>query len=154
MKERIVFPSPRISERAPFGTGATVRNIIASENYCVYNFELFKRLKRFYDLFPAFDQTDIQDKIPVELLAFIGTKAWNESLAECRKYSSSSSAFLKRMYDKFDAFFIVKFLNSFDEQSAFPPVDIHKAVKTFLCNYGIKEEADLYEQMLALDSSI
>lgn len=153
MSERIVFPAPRISERVPFGTSVTIRKIIAEGHYDVCNFELFKLLKVFYDLFPALEQEDAPVGIPSGMMDFIGTNVWNDSLAECRRYSSSSSAFLKRMYNKFDAFFIVKFLHSFDEKSAFPPIDVLEAGKTLLSNYGIKQIDNLYEQILALDSA-
>jgi hypothetical protein len=153
MNERIVFPAPRISERVPFGTGASVRNIVAAGHYSVYNFELFKRLKLFYDLFPAFEHQDIHEQIPSEIMDFIGTNTWNSSLAECRKYASSPDAFLKRMYDKFDGFFIIKFLNSCNKTGAFPPTDVHEAAKNLLHEYGISEPDDLYDQILSLDSS-
>ena len=154
MNERIVFPAPRISGRVPFGTGASVRNIMETGKYYVCNFELFKLLQRFYDLFPALEQESIQANIPSELMDYIGMDVWNESLAECRSYSASSGTFLKRMYDKFDAFFVVKFLKSFDEKSIFPPIDVHEAGRILLNNYGIGDVIDLYEQILSLDNNI
>ncbi|MDR2234408.1 MAG: hypothetical protein LBE56_14950 [Tannerella sp.] len=129
MSEVIVFPSPRISTRVPFGTGASVRNIVAEGSYYVYNFELFKLLKTFYDLFPSMESADVQSQIPSEILHFIGSRPFNEALTECRKYTSSPKAFLKRMYDRFYAFFIVKFLNTFDKDSAYPPMDVLDAVR-------------------------
>lgn len=154
LKESIVYPSPRISERVPFGTGASVRNIVAEKTYCVYNFELFGLLKSFYELFPVLKHTNVQDKIPVEIINFIGLTTFNDLLDECRKYSSSSKTFLKRMYDKFDAFFIVKFLNSPDHKKAFPPVDILEAGNALLRYYGKVPGQDLYRQILLLDREI
>jgi hypothetical protein len=157
INKRIVFPAPRISERVPFGTGASVRNIVRKGSYCVYNFALFRLLKIFYDLFPESERNDIQEHIPTEIMDYIGTDAWNNSLAECRKYASSSNAFLKRMHDRFDAFFIVKFLNSFDSQSAFPPIDVLEAARILISMYGITnsdaqhELNTLYGQILSLD---
>ena len=132
INECVVFPAPRVSDRVPFGTGASVRNIVKAGHYRVYNFELFRLLKKFYDLFPALEQEDIQEKIPQEIIAYIRRKSFNDSLAECRKYASSPNAFKKRMYDKFDAFFIVKFLNSFDSTSNFPPVDVLEAARMMI----------------------
>lgn len=154
LKEQIVFPSPRISRRVPFGTGTAVENIIAEGYYPVYNFELFKILKSFYDLFPALEKNDVIDKIPIEVMHFIGLDDFNTVLLECRKYSASSKAFVKRMYDRFDAFFIIKFLNSFDKNSAFPPVDIKEAGKALLSFYGIEKSGDLYDLIVALDIHI
>jgi len=165
MNERIVYPAPRISERVPFGTGASVRNIIEKGGFEIYNFELFKRLKGFYDLFPVLEREDVQAEIPSEVIDFIGRNAFNDSLSECRKYSSSSNAFLKRMYDKFDGFFVIKFLNSFDTNSAFPPMDVLEAGRVTApsnspegggfspSSEGSGEALDnLYKQLLVLDS--
>ncbi|MDR0794682.1 MAG: hypothetical protein LBE79_01300 [Tannerella sp.] len=129
MDELIVFPAPRISDRVPFGTGASVKHIMAEGSYRVYNFELFRLLKTFYDLFPAFEREDVQAYIPPEIMNFIGLNPFNHSLVECRKYSSSPNTFLKRMYDRFDAFFIVKFLNTFDKNSAVPPINVLEAAR-------------------------
>ncbi len=151
VKERIVFPSPRISHRVPFGTGPSVAKITSAERYCVYNPKLFVLLKQFYGLFPSLEKNDMEKEIPPEMMHFTGPNAFYSLVEECRKYSSSRKAFIKRMYDKFDAFFVVKFLNSFDKNSAFPPVDIQEAGKALLHSYGINKITDLYEQILFLD---
>ena len=166
--ERIVFPAPRISDRVPFGTSVSIRKIIAEGRYEVYNFELFKLLKIFYDLFPMMEKQDVQKMIPSVIMQYIGRDCWNDTLIECRRYSSSSAAFLKRMYDKFDGFFVIKFLNSFDAASAFPPVDVREAASRIIItaspnpseggvfsppSEGSGEAVDsLYDKILTLDS--
>ena len=149
--ERIVFPAPRLSERVPFGTSVAIRKIIAEGRFDVYNFELFKQLKMFYDLFPAMEREDMTAHIPSGIMEFIGRDGWHDSLSECRRYSSSSGAFLKRMYDRFDGFFVIKFLNSFDAASAFPAMDVNEAAKSFLSHHGIRNDDSLYVQFLTLD---
>jgi len=64
------------------------------------------------------------------------------------------------MVDKFDAFFIVKFLNSFDSQSAFPPIDVLEAARIIIAEtfgvasiYAPHDINMLYEQILSLDNS-
>lgn len=151
VKDLIVYPSPRISERVPFGTGPSVRAIIETGDYQVYNFNLFLLLKSFYELFPLLEHEDLKNKIPSEILTFIGYNVFDDLLTECRKYSSTSKAFLKRMYDKFDAFFIVKFLNSFTEKGVYPSIDIQNASKTLLSVYGIGFSENIYEEILSLD---
>ena len=151
ISEPVVFPSPRISDRVPFGTGASVRKIVAEGSYCVYNFGLFRLLKKFYDLFPLLANEDALENIPPEVMEYIGKDVFNDSLSECRKYASSSPAFLKRMYDRFDAFFIVKFLNSFDNQSAFPPIDILEAARIITNEAEPNSIDNLYEKIFAAD---
>jgi hypothetical protein len=157
--EQIVFPSPRISNRVPFGTGPSVGSIIRNGGqYRVYNFKLFGLLKAFYELFPEMLGKDMQAAVPVEIMRHTGEAAFQRILAECRKYSSTPKAFLKRMYDSFDAFFIVKFLNTFGENSHYPPVDVLEASKMLLNHYGeIYDKSvgreELYNIIVSLDVS-
>ena len=157
IREPIVFPSPRVSNRVPFGTGPSVRNILEQGAYSVYNFKLFGLLKTFYGLFTDmwnyypenFTQghlvtkednsamgEDVTAGIPEEIMNYIGSSTFNEILSECRKYSSSPKTFVKRMYDNYDAFFIVKFLNSFNNSSDYPPVNVVEAGNIILNYYS------------------
>ena len=135
VRDPIVFPSPRVSNRVPFGTGPSVRNILEKGSYFVYDFKLFGLLKTFYELFPTMEMDDVKKDIPVEIMNYIGSDAFDEILSECRKYSSSSKAFVKRMYDNYDAFFIVKFLNTFNNSSDYPPINVLAAAKILLNYY-------------------
>ena len=155
----LVFPSPRISNRVPFGTGPSVRNIIEQGHYSVYNFMLFGLLKAFYGLFPALEKPVseneyVKERIPAEIMNYIGSSSFEEILSECRKYSSSSKTFVKRMYDNFDAFFIVKFLNTFNDSSDYPPIDVSEAGKILLHYYNVSEIDDIYEQIFAKDLEV
>jgi hypothetical protein len=154
MMNPIVFPSPRVSNRVPFGTGPSVRHILEKGGYTVYNFELFRLLRAFYEQFPAMEHEDIKDKLPEDIMNYIGDRPFDEILSECRNYSGSSGTFLKRMYDKFDAFFIVKFLNMFNNSRIYPPVEVVKAGRDLLKYYGIAETEDLYETITMLDFNV
>jgi hypothetical protein len=154
LKCPIVFPSPRISNRVPFGTGPSVRTIVENGGYSVYNVELFRLLKAFYELFPAMEQRDLRKQIHPEILNYIGEAAFDRILAECRNYSSTSKAFVKRMYDHFDAFFIVKFLNTFNDSVLYPPTDVLEAGRILLNDYGVTGAKDLYEAIRLLDIRI
>ena len=152
VREPIVFPSPRVSHRVPFGTGPSVHQIIEKGGYEVYNPMLFGLLKDFYELFPALEQADIENKIPAEIMHYIGRENFDSKLSECRTYSSSSKAFVKRMFDNYDAFFIVKFLNTFNNSSYYPPVDVLKASEKLLRYYSVDKINDIYEQIFILDA--
>ncbi|MDR3309112.1 MAG: glycosyltransferase [Tannerella sp.] len=152
----IVFPSPRVSNRVPFGTGPSVNNIIKNNGkYLVYNYGLFGLLKRFYELFPAMAESDVGSLIPEEIMNCVGAESFDAVMTECRRYSSSSKAFVKRMQDHFDAFFIVKFLNTFNASAAYPPVDVIDATRIILSHYGMTDfDVNLYKHITALDVSL
>ncbi|MDR3266559.1 MAG: glycosyltransferase [Tannerella sp.] len=149
---QIVFPSPRMSNRVPFGTGPSVGNIIEKRGkYMVYNFCLFALLKSFYGLFPDMEHKDLRDKAPTEIINYIGSHEFDAIVAECRRYSSSSKAFIKRMYDNFDAFFIVKFLNTFNDSALYPLMEVTAAVEMLLEYYGMEDSSDLYGDLVLAD---
>ena len=149
VRKQIVYPSPRISVRVPFGTGPAVKHIVEKGKYKVYNFELFFLLQAFYRQIP--DLMLENKKIPTVLMDYIGVSRFDAILAECRRYSSSSDAFVKRMIDHFDSFFIVKFLNAFNQSDAYPLMDVMDAAEMLLRYYGIREIYDVYEQIMFQD---
>ncbi len=148
----IVFPSPSVSERVPFGTGRSVKKIIETGSCKVYNFGLFLLLKEFYSAFPSLYDGD--STIPREIIEFVGEQKFKSLVDECRKNTSDSKSFVKRMFAKFDVFFMIRFLNGFDEQSDFAPVEVEIVVSELLDYYGVTSVKNLYEDILELDVSI
>ena len=111
--ETLVFPSPRISSRVPFGTGPTVKNIIEKGEFQVYPFESFLILKRFFDSFDRFSANKKveMNEIPLEIIRFAGETNLQKIFDECFANAKQGQNLKKRLFSKFDAFFVVKFLN-------------------------------------------
>ncbi|MDL2261917.1 glycosyltransferase family 2 protein [Bacteroidales bacterium OttesenSCG-928-I21] len=157
IKHQIVFPSPRISDRVPFGTGPSVQNIINTGIYKVYNFKLFFILKEFYDNIKNLfiDAKTTASKLPHEIIEFIGEKKLLNIIDECKQNTKGSTNFIKRFYLNFDAFFIIKFLNSFDTNSSYPPQDIVEALGNFFQYTEISIENHeintIYDEIVKLD---
>lgn len=148
----IVFPSPSVSERVPFGTGRSVKKIIETGSCKVYNFGLFLLLKEFYSAFPSLYDGD--STIPREIIEFVGEQKFKSLVDECRKNTSDRKSFVKRMFAKFDVFFMIRFLNGFDEQSDFAPVEVEIVVCELLDYYGVIRSENLYDDILELDISV
>jgi hypothetical protein len=55
------------------------------------------------------------------------------------------------MYDNFDAFFIVKFLNTFNNSTIYPPVHVLEAGRVLLNYYGVNGQNNVYEEIKMLD---
>ncbi|MBQ4475861.1 MAG: glycosyltransferase family 2 protein [Bacteroidales bacterium] len=145
----IVFPSPSVSERVPFGTGRSVKKIIETGSCKVYNFGLFLLLKEFYSAFPSLYDGD--STIPREIIEFVGEQKFKSLVDECRKNTSDCKSFVKRMFAKFDVFFMIRFLNSFSESKIYPPEEIEAAVAKLLEYYGDKDVENLYSKVLSID---
>ncbi|MDD2635741.1 MAG: glycosyltransferase family A protein [Bacteroidales bacterium] len=158
VRDIIVRPSPRESDRVPFGTGPAVGQILNSKNYKVYQFRLFIVLKAFFELFEDFyeDCNGAVKKIPSEVLNYFGEDRILSIIAECIKNTSNYKTFNKRMFSKFDAFEIVKFLNSFNEDSEYGKVDIKFAALELLnkltsTNHQNYTTNQIYQLILQLD---
>lgn len=157
INKAIVFPAPRVSDRVPFGTGPAVSKIISEKSYKVYNFALFKILKEFYASFPALQDknSDIFSILPKTIANFTGADSLLTIVKECRNNTNNLTAFTKRMFSKFDAFFAIRFLNSFDERSEYPPLDVIIAVSQLFDVLSIKHNFTTvdqwYEQIVVAD---
>jgi len=153
IKETLVFPSPRLSDRVPFGTGPSVKNIMENNHYHVYNFNLFAVLKQFFCGLQQLANAEKVDLtiIPPEIINFVGEDKLSSIIDECRKNATLGKNLTKRLFLKFDAFFIVKFLNSFNTESNFPPMDVLEAATLLLQHYEVGKTDDIYNAMLKLD---
>ena len=149
----IVFPSPSVSERVPFGTGRSVKKIIETGSCKVYNFGLFLLLRKFYSSFVELFDNE-QCEIPNEIVVFVGEQKLLALVDECRRNTSDRRNFVKRMFAKFDVFFMIRFLNSIGEHSDYAPLDVEGAIYELLDYYGVTPTRNLYDDIFELDVSI
>ncbi len=119
IQDALVYPSARVSDRVPFGTGASMTKWMNdSEDLALtYNFSAFLDLKL------LFDQTDTLFRIsadscallipslPVSIQEYLQSLDFPGKLAEINQNSSSLDSFRKRFFQFFDAFIILRFLN-------------------------------------------
>jgi hypothetical protein len=135
--EKLVFPAPRFSNRVPFGTGKAIQKIVENEQYNVYNFDLFLILKDFFALFDKIFETKNIDLtlFPQEIINFATEKKLLEIFNETILNTKHKEQFIKRLYSKFDAFFVIRFLNFFNNSKIFPPIELNIAVKKLFDYY-------------------
>lgn len=134
-----VYPSARLSNRVPFGTGPILQKWMKGEEdlSLTYNFEAFKNLQQF------FAQKDrlfkIQPNDYLELVStlnrpvkeFLELDKFSVELADLNNNCSRLETFQVRFFQKFNAFKILKFLNFAHEK--------------------FYQKADLQEQVVLLD---
>ncbi len=108
-----VIPSPRISDRVPFGTGAAISKMIENNTneYSTYSFESFILLKLFFkkinSFFISFKYEDVQEIMQ----EFLKINNFEEDLKKIKNNSPNINVFTKRFFDWFNAFRVIKFLN-------------------------------------------
>ncbi len=95
------------------------------------------------------------NNIPEEILNFYTKEKLKIDINEAKQNSSSKEKFSKRFFSKFNAFFIIQFLNSFNEESKFPPKDVLEMASELLLSKNIKLEntktENIYNQIFKLD---
>ena len=106
-----VIPSPRISERVPFGTGRAILEAFKGEKNLnlTYDFNIFIVLKNWIKLIKS---TEFEyAKFPEEIRAYIAKKDWLETHQEIQNNTSNHINYLKRFFVKYDAFWVLKFVH-------------------------------------------
>lgn len=114
-----VYPSPRGSDRVPFGTGATINQLIDKQQqvYLTYDFEIFKELKLLIEDIPHFHECDASDLVQIvskysdALKLFLDNNRFAEGVAEVKSNSTNLQSFTNRFYGWFNAFRVLKYLN-------------------------------------------
>lgn len=128
-----VYPSARLSNRVPFGTGPILKKWMTGEENLklTYNFAAFKDLRQFFwqkDRFFKIQETEFYELInaldkPVR--EFLKHDKFIEEITELNNNCSGLATFNLRFYQKFNAFKILKFLN-FTHQKYYQKADIYQ----------------------------
>lgn len=115
-----VIPSSRSSDRVPFGTGAALEKWLASsdEQILTYSMDSFADISAFITanilLFQKSDAVIIRfyNLLPEAIKRFIKADEFLIKINEFNKNSASILNFKKRFFAWFDAFRIIRFLNT------------------------------------------
>ncbi len=139
-----VFPSARISNRVPFGTGKALNKIIESQKSLqTYNYRSFEALKSLIsnleDIYIDYNNISLMHK-PVK--AFLETKNFHKRYLEIKKHTKDFHSFRKRFFRWFDAFLLMKYLH-FTRDNYYKNIDIEEAIQYLLSKYMIEESNNL-----------
>jgi len=114
-----VYPSPRVSDRVPFGTGAAVRNMVekGTGNFLTYNPLAFEDLRIFFEKVNRYSGVGLDELLRLHnefsgtVREFIDVNEWRSKITEIKMNTSSEISFMKRFFGWFNMFRIIKFLN-------------------------------------------
>jgi glycosyltransferase involved in cell wall biosynthesis len=106
-----VYPSPRPSNRVPFGTGRAVSEWLQEPGTRTYPLPAFDDLRVFVQSVPSLiTQPDLQSA-PASIRTFLGDQDFDAALAGIRGHTSTLAAFTKRFFRWFDGFRAMKFVH-------------------------------------------
>lgn len=113
IKNTCVYPSARVSDRVPFGTGRAMGEWINKEKlvFDSYHPEAGEELKRFFKLVEKQASSLSYDELPKSVANFIGEAAWNDKMNEITRNTKTKDAFLQRFYAWFNLFMCFKYVH-------------------------------------------
>ncbi len=114
-----VYPSARLSDRVPFGTGPILQKWMKGEEdlTITYNFQAFEDIKQFFAIKDMFYKADkerfnkLLKDLPKSIQRFVEEDNFWTELNDLNQNCSSTTSFQSRFFQKFNAFKILKFLN-------------------------------------------
>ena len=122
-----VIPSPRISDRVPFGTGKAVGELVLSEDQLeTYNTETFVVLKQIVDLV-----LKKEIEAAVEIPMHVSFDEFNSRIGEIIRNTASHEMYVKRVFQYLDAFWVMKFAHYYRDRH-FANVTVDEAANSFL----------------------
>lgn len=144
-----VHPSPRLSDRVPFGTGVTISKILRekSRDLLTYNFNSFRELRLFFgmvgDIYNCskgnYDKFYLT--LPESIRIFIGIREWKDKITEIKFNTSGFQSFKKRFFNWFNMFKVVKYMN-FVHEGLFKKTPVKQASRQLLLEKNIFCDSD------------
>jgi hypothetical protein len=140
-----VIPSPRPSARVPFGTGPVINRFLKAEDpvLMTYNPQSFDDLSRFLNIFPALFKKQKSwiekemNQLPEPVNVFLHDNDAVYRIDEANNNSNNIKSFMGRLFNWFNAFKIIKFLN-FCSNGYYPRTDVVVTANTVVKKLGIR----------------
>lgn len=147
-----VYPSPRISDRVPFGTGRAMQNYLSSEqkSYTTYAIQSFLDLKQLVDQLDNLYHNEID--LPSSVSEYLKTISFNENLQKIKQNSTSLIHFKQLFFNWFNAFKVLKFVH-FAREYYYSDEDVFHTANELLklFNKPTCNEVDLLAEYRKLD---
>lgn len=128
-----VYPSARVSDRVPFGTGAAMTKWMNEDGdlTLTYNFAAFLDLKALFDRVDTLFWNNAHEvfmaSMPASIQEYLRALEFPVKLDEINRNSSSLPSFRKRFFQFFDGFIILRFLN-LAQQKYYPRQNLSEAI--------------------------
>lgn len=139
-----IIPSPRLSDRVPFGTGKAMHDWLQTENRCIYTYHpdtftglqaLCKQAGALYDQPVA----SVINTLPEPIQAFCRKNNMLDAVKNARDHTASPPTFLHRFYQWFNGFRVMKYAH-FCRDQYYPNLPVATAVRTLFERAGIPLE--------------
>lgn len=155
ISDTCVHPSPRPSDRVPFGTGPEIKRFLENEDgiYQTYNLDAFEDLKLvFRGAMDCFDTSpEVRKRLypgfPESFRRFLSASEFSGRMEEILNNAATPESFRKRFFRWFDAFRIIKFLNYTHQTGYFLKSPVHREAGRLMERLGEKPPGDIFDTL-------
>ena len=129
-----VIPSPRPSDRVPFGTGRAVRDYLATREIETYPVQAFHDLKHFFsniDLLRNSNKSMADLALPLQ--EFLTLRNVENVLTEIRAHTTTAESFRNRFFRWFDGFLAMKYIHH-ARDAAYGSAEVTQAARTLIAS--------------------
>jgi hypothetical protein len=142
LNSTVVYPSPRPSDRVPFGTGKAINGYLKNPTagFYTYSLQAFKYLSVFFKSIPEFyiakpELITLGGHLPYVMIDFLNGYFFDDRIMEIAGNSKGLHSFEKRFFRWFNAFMVLKFVH-FVRDNVHPNVRVELAALDLLRNIG------------------
>ena len=135
-----VFPSPRASDRVPFGTGKAVGDCLRGQPLTTYPLEAFVDIRAFLESVTS------DGAIPKTVAEFLEAQGFTRVMGEIRANTATPAAFRKRFFRWFDGFMAMKLIHYLrDQHYGAWPIDAEPRLLLELRDGAMRSEMSVRE---------
>ena len=139
-----VIPSPRVSDRVPFGTGKAIADYVAAKEQIIssYNSKSYVDLKQFCEVLPDCYDDYQSVSIPKSIRSFLESMDWERNYNKIRSNSTSKDHFIQLFFKWFNAFKVLKYMHH-TRDYFYPDQPVFDVGNSLLTLLGKKQEENL-----------
>jgi len=122
IEEALVFPSDRVSDRVPFGTGKAVGDIVENGRWLTYHDHCYRDLGQLLDVVEkgvSNSAADILENVPESCKSWLVDRKFESVWPKLRNNSRDNEMLLHRFHEWLDAFQTLKLIH-FLSDNAYP----------------------------------
>jgi len=155
ISDTCIHPSPRPSDRVPFGTGPVIKQFLENGHglFQTYNFDAFEDLKLvFHGALSCFGTSpEIRKRLypglPESFRRFLPATEFSGRMEEILNNAATPESFRKRFFRWFDAFRMIKFLNETHQTGYFLKGPVLREAGRLMERLGEKPPGDTLEML-------
>lgn len=150
-----IIPSPRISDRVPFGTGKAVGEWMNNKSLTTYNPLIFADLKEFIisvNELQSLRPDNVNDwlgRLPKSIDEFLEENNFEGQLAQIQNHSINLDGFRKRFFHWFNGFRVLKFVH-FARDNQYGNISVLEAAQWLLTEQHQLKAKNAKQALLAI----